>query len=213
MAELNLNDISSNSDGSRELEANDSTELVEYKPLKRQNIISKGLDKIGVNTDIGGAGGTIWEDVIKPTFLDVCRDIMYAAADYFFGGVGGGRRSSQGKKNGKNGNYTSYSSKSTQKTGKKLPSVASYYMEFDKRRAESEDDDPGAEDVRDSMVDVIDASGSVSIQDMITLAGKSTTNYTLADWGWTDMSRAMVRRNSNGSYYIDLPKPIWIRDL
>ena len=212
MAEVNLNDISSNSDGSRELEANDSTELVEYKPLKRQNIISKGLDKIGVNTDIGGAGGTIWEDVIKPTFLDVCRDIMYAAADYFFGGVGS-RRSSQGKKNGKNGNYTNYSSKSTQKTGKKLPSVASYYMEFDKRRAESEDDDPGAEDVRDSMVDVIDASGSVSIQDMITLAGKSTTNYTLADWGWTDMSRAMVRRNSNGSYYIDLPKPIWIRDL
>ena len=212
MAEVNLNDISSNSDGSRELEANDSTELVEYKPLKKQNIISKGLDKIGVNTDIGGAGGTIWEDVIKPTFLDVCRDIMYAAADYFFGGVGG-RRSSQGKKNGKNGKYTNYSSKSTQKTGKKLPSVASYYMEFDKRRAESEDDDPGAEDVRDSMVDVIDASGSVSIQDMITLAGKSTTNYTLADWGWTDMSRAMVRRNSNGSYYIDLPKPIWIRDL
>lgn len=212
MAEVNLNDISSNSDGSRELEASDSTELVEYKPLKKQNIISKGLDKIGVNTDIGGAGGTIWEDVIKPTFLDVCRDIMYAAADYFFGGVGG-RRSSQGKKNGKNGKYTNYSSKSTQKTGKKLPSVASYYMEFDKRRAESEDDDPGAEDVRDSMVDVIDASGSVSIQDMITLAGKSTTNYTLADWGWTDMSRAMVRRNSNGSYYIDLPKPIWIRDL
>lgn len=210
MAEVNLNDISSNSDGSRE--ANDTTEIVEYKPLKKQNIISKGLDKIGINTDIGGAGGTIWEDVIKPTFLDVCRDIMYAAADYFFGGVGGGRRSSQGKK-GKNGNYTSYSSKSTQKTGKKLPSVASYYMEFDKRRAESEDDDPGAEDVRDSMVDVIDASGSVSIQDMITLAGKSTTNYTLADWGWTDMSRAMVRRNSNGSYYIDLPKPIWIRDL
>ena len=212
MAEVNLNDISSNSDGSRELEASDSTELVEYKPLKKQNIISKGLDKIGVNTDIGGAGGTIWEDVIKPTFLDVCRDIMYAAADYFFGGVGG-RRSSQSKKNGKNGKYTNYSSKSTQKTGKKLPSVASYYMEFDKRRAESEDDDPGAEDVRDSMVDVIDASGSVSIQDMITLAGKSTTNYTLADWGWTDMSRAMVRRNSNGSYYIDLPKPIWIRDL
>lgn len=210
MAEVNLNDISSNSDGSRE--ANDTTEIVEYKPLKRQNIISKGLDKIGVNTDIGGAGGTIWEDVIKPTFLDVCRDIMYAAADYFFGGVGGSRRSSQGKKS-KNGNYTSYSSKSTQKIGKKLPSVASYYMEFDYRRAETEDQDPGAEDVRDSMVDVIDASGSVSIQDMITLAGKSTTNYTLADWGWTDMSRAMVRRNSNGSYYIDLPKPIWIRDL
>ena len=86
-------------------------------------------------------------------------------------------------------------------------------MEFDYRRAEGEDQDPGAEDVRDSMADVIDASGSVSIQDMITLAGKSTTNYTLADWGWTDMSRAMVRRNSNGSYYIDLPKPIWIRDL
>ena len=50
-------------------------------------------------------------------------------------------------------------------------------MEFDYRRAEAEDQDPGAEDVRDSMVDVIDASGSVSIQDMITLAGKSTTNF------------------------------------
>ena len=106
MAEVNLNDISSNSDSSRENETKPETGLVEYKPLKRQNIISKGLDKIGVNTDIGGAGGTIWEDVIKPTFLDVCRDIMYAAANYFFGGVGGGRRSSQGKKNGEDGNYT-----------------------------------------------------------------------------------------------------------
>ena len=92
--------------------------------------------------------------------------------------------------------------------------AASYIKPADIRQTvQTEDQDPGAEDVRDSMVDVIDASGSVSIQDMITLAGKSTANYTLADWGWTDMSRAMVRRNSNGSYYIDLPKPIWIRDL
>lgn len=204
MAEVNLNDISSNSDSSRKSEdskpVRTQTDEIVHTPLKKQSFVGKALGNIGVNTDVGGAGKSIWEDVIVPAFLDVCRDAMYAAADYIFGG---GVRRNRGRQSGKGG-YTNYSAKSTKKTSKKQPNTASYYLEWEDRQT--------AQDRLDQMFDVLSVAKAVSIQDMLTIDGKTTSNFMLGDWGWDDLSRAMVRKNANGMYYIDLPRPIELED-
>lgn len=211
MAEVNLNDISSNSNSSREFEEKQlpavQSDEIKPQPLKKQSKIGKALGNIGVNTDLGGAGKSIWGSVIVPALLDIGRDAMYAAADYIFGGTG--RRIQQGNKKPRSG-YTNYSAQSTQKQSAKQPNQASYYIEYSTRRrpADCPDDPPGAEDVKDSMLDVIDVRGCVSVQDMITIAGKSTSNFMLGNWGWTDLSSVIARKNSNGMYYLDLPKPV-----
>lgn len=203
MAEVKLNDISSNSDSSRrnEEQKQRSEDEIKHVPLKKHSLVGKALGNIGVNTDVGGAGKSIWEDVIVPAFLDVCRDAMYAAADYIFGG--GVRRNNRGRQAGKSG-YTNYSAQSTKKSSKKQPNTASYYLEWEDRQT--------AQDRLDQMYDVLSVAKCVSIQDYLTIDGKTTSNYMLGDWGWDDLSRAMVRKNANGMYYIDLPRPIALED-
>lgn len=213
MAEVNLNDISSNSDASRKNQAppkTDNTDLIQYEPIKKVNPFIRVLNFFGINTELDGAGAAIWQDVIVPTFLDGCRDSVYTAADYIFGGSGNARKNSQGKRQSKSG-YTAYGSKSTSKQPNRSPNVNSYFMEFDERSSD-DPNNPGAQDVLDQMRDVVDAVGSVSIQDMITIAKKTTSNYTLGDWGWTDLSRVMVRTTSNRRFKIDLPKPVYLKE-
>lgn len=212
MAEVKLNDISSNSDASRNnvTPEVDEDDLLTPVPVKRRSIFARGLNFFGVSTDFGGVVRAVWEEVIVPTFLDGCRDSMYTAADYIFGG---GTRKSQGvKKKGKSG-YTNYSaaSKNAGKVRAKQPASNSYYIEYDERVSD-DPDIPGAQDVLNGMDDVVSQVGFVTIQDMLTIAKKTTSNYMLGDWGWRDVSRAMVRRTTGGKYYIDLPRPEPIED-
>ena len=216
MAEINLDDISSNSDSAKHKQNAlpgpvEETDVIKVSPLKRQNLLARGLAVFGVSTDFSGALKTVWEDVIIPTFLDGCRDSMYPAADYIFGGTGARRNHSSKSSGGKSG-YTSYSNASkNNRVVKKSPATNSYYIEYEERQS-NDPNHPGAQDVLDGMFDVLDQIHFVTIQDMITIAKKTTTNYTLGDWGWKDLSRAMVRRAGNGMYYIDLPRPVEIGD-
>lgn len=213
MAEINLDDISSNSDGAKQNALPgpvEDTDVIKVSPLRKQSLASRALSAFGVSTDFAGALKTIWEDVIIPTFLDGCRDSMYTAADYIFGGTGVRKSHSTKNSGGKNG-YTSYSNASKGKVVKKSPATNSYYIEYEERQS-NDPDHPGALDVLAGMQDVLDQVHFVTIQDMITIAKKTTTNYTLGDWGWNDLSRAMVRRAGNGMYYIDLPRPVEIED-
>lgn len=213
MAEVNLNDISSNSDAARAADQGKSedTDAVQYEPLKKRNPLIRLIEFFGINTDLDGVGGAIWQDVIVPTFLDGCRDSLYAITDSIFGGGGGAsRKNSQGNKRQKSG-YTNYSAKSTSKQPNRQPNVNSYFLEYDERTSD-DPDNPGAQDVLDQMRDVVDTCGAVSIQDMITISKKTTSNYTLGDWGWTDLSRVMVRTTAGRKFKIDLPKPVYLKE-
>ena len=81
-----LDELSANSDATRD--AQEEQFDPGYEPIKKVSIFSRILGVFGIESDMGGAASSVWEDVIKPTFLDGCRDSMYALADYFFGGGG-----------------------------------------------------------------------------------------------------------------------------
>lgn len=63
-----------------------------------------------------------------------------------------------------------------------------------------------AEAVLDSMYDLIDHFGIVSIADFYELAGISTDNYTLNRYGWRNLSGSTVV-NVRGEYRLKLPRP------
>lgn len=194
-----LNDISSNSDDARE-NAPDVEET--YEPLKKVSIFGKILSAFGIESDMGGALGTVWEDVIKPTFLDGCRDSMYSLADYFFGGSGAS--SSRGRSSSKKGEkHTNYSNKfRTRPNRGKAPSSAAYYIPHE--------DKYWVLDRLNDMWDVVGQCDFCSIQDCIVIFGKKPSdNYMLQDWGWyaSDLNNVRAKRNEEGLWYLDLPRP------
>lgn len=194
----NLNDISSNSDSARDME--EEVRDQDYTPIEKVSVIGRLLGVFGIESDFGGAVGSVWEDVIKPTFLDGCRDSMYALADYFFGGGGG---SSSRKRSGNKKGHTDYSGrfKGGRSSKGKSPNQALYYITWEDRTE--------ALDKLDQMWDVIRQCDFCSVQDYLTICKKKTDNYTLGDWGWysNDLNGVRPVRNGEGEFYLNLPKP------
>ena len=67
-----------------------------------------------------------------------------------------------------------------------------------------------AESVLDSMNDVIDQYGVVSVGDLYDLSDVSIDNYMANKYGWTDLTRAEVVRVRDG-YIIKLPRALPIK--
>lgn len=64
-----------------------------------------------------------------------------------------------------------------------------------------------AEEVLNQMIDILEDYKSVSVADFCDLAN-IPDEYTDRKYGWTNLSRAEVRRTSGGEYYVKLPKAI-----
>ena len=63
-----------------------------------------------------------------------------------------------------------------------------------------------AENIISGLIDLIDRYGQATVGDLYSLAG-ITPEYTVGNFGWTNLSRATVRRVRDG-YILDLPAPI-----
>lgn len=195
-----LDEISNNSDAARE--AAEREETVDYQPLEKVSVIARVLGVFGIEPDFAGAAGSVWEDVIKPTFLDGCRDSMYALADYFFGGGGGSSsRRGSGKGTDKHTNYSNKFKGSGRASKGKAPNSAIYYIPLDDRTE--------VLDKLGQMWDVVNQCDFCSVQDCLIIFGKKTDNYTLGDWGWDagDLKGVRAVRNSEGEFYLNLPRP------
>ena len=59
----------------------------------------------------------------------------------------------------------------------------------------------------DEMWKDVEQYGMVSIADMYDHAGVTSERYTDNKYGWTNLRMADVGRNSDGTYYLKLPKP------
>lgn len=64
-----------------------------------------------------------------------------------------------------------------------------------------------AEEVLNQMIDIIEDFNMISVADFCDLAN-IPEEYTDRKYGWTNLSKAEVRRLSGGGYYIKLPKAI-----
>ena len=208
MAEVNLDSIkTNNSDAARRQEQ--TAQPVEEINLpsrreKKPGFVGRMLGRVRIAENFEGAGQTVLEEVIIPALIDGIRDAIYTATDYIL--YGGKQRSSRNNRRS-GGSYTSYSKKSQQRSGsarRSAPSSSAYYFTYDERSDADKD--------LEKMRDVIDQVEFVTIMDMFSIAKRQTNNYTYNDWGWYDLRSAMVRRTTDGRFYIDLPKPVPIEE-
>lgn len=208
MAEVNLDSIvTNNSDAARRQERTAPPVEEKAPPTvreRRPGFVGRILGgRVRIAENFEGAGQTVLEEVIIPALIDGIRDAIYTATDYILYG-GSQRRNRNNKRSG--GSYTSYSKKSQQRSGarKTAPSSSAYYFTYDERSDADKD--------LEKMRDVIDQVDFVTIMDMFSIAKRQTNNYTYNDWGWYDLRSAMVRRTTDGRFYIDLPKPVPIEE-
>ena len=209
MAEVNLDSIkTNNSDAVRRQERTAPPVEEKAPPMvseRRPGFLGRMFGRVSIAENFEGAGQTVLEEVIIPTLIDGLRDAIYTATDYIL--YGGSQRRSRNNKRYGGGSYTSYSKKSQQKSSsarRNAPSSSAYYFTYDERS--------DAEKDLEKMRDVIDQVDFVTIMDMFSIAKRQTNNYTYNDWGWYDLRSAMVRRTTDGRFYIDLPKPAPIEE-
>lgn len=199
-----LDELSANSDAARE-EAQKDEVIFDpgYEPIKKVSILARILGVFGIESDMGGAASSVWEDVIKPTFLDGCRDSMYALADYFFGGGGGSSSRNRSSSNGKK--HTNYSNRfrgSGKANPGKVPNSVVYDIVYDDRTE--------ALAKLEQMWDVINNNEFCSVEDYIFIAkGQVSSNYMLGKWGWygKDLDGVRPVRTGDGHFTLNLPKP------
>ena len=196
-----MTEIKNNSDAARRKEEHKEAEK-DHLMEKPKGFFGRMLERFSFGS-FEEAREAVIDEVIIPTLLDGLRDCIYTMTDHLLygGGVSGGRT-----RHGKKGGYTPYGKESQKRSGAKkvAPTSGGYYFTFDTRQE--------ADKVLDQMRDVVDVQDSVSIMEMFAIAKRQTNNFTYTNWGWYDLSRAMVRRTYDGKFYIELPKPVMIED-
>ena len=94
--------------------------------------------------------------------------------------------------------YSNYYSSSTPRPAPTMASEVNYDEFIYATRGE-------AEAVLQELKNQIARCRCATVLDLYNVSNVSTSNYTLQDWGWTDLSFAEIRQNSEG-YLIALPK-------
>lgn len=155
---------------------------------KKKSEVSKLKDKF-ISEDVEDVKSYIWIDVVVPTIKNTIADVVNM---FLFGDT---------SKRSKNHHTVSYNSYSSGKSGSNNRRVVSNRYNFDDYYFDSRGE---AEEVLDRMDELIDAYGAATVgdfYDMIGITGKYTDN----NYGWTNISRASVRRTRDG-FIIDLPR-------
>lgn len=135
------------------------------------------------------------DDVLIPSIRDAIRTVLSSAVDALFGG---GERSS--KRSSTRASWTTYSKSKTRET-KPIPPWEREF-EYDEVILDSRAD---AEKTIDALQDIIDEYGMASVADLYDIVGMDNDNWSLNDYGWTNVRSARVQYTRDG-FWIRMPK-------
>ena len=186
---------------------NNSNEKKYESVVKGKTEVSKNMDPANllskfVFDGVKTAGKSMISDVFIPKCKQTIYDTLVNGLNVLFWGPGG-KRPSSGTGVGTRIQYASASgSKPLTQAQKVTPTV--------KRTVDPEDitfeSRLDAQNVYDTMIDIIDQYDKVSLADFMELAGVYNDDFTFRKYGWTTLPPADIRRLGNGSYYIRFPK-------
>jgi hypothetical protein len=155
---------------------------------------------------------SVVEYVVGEILVPALKDMMTDAVSEGFARMlnGGESRSSRRRPSSSGGafgntsnrvNYTSYSAPARRDERPSRRSRVS--NDFDDVVLDSRKE---AEDVINTLIDIIDKYDVATVQDMYELVGLEF-HHTDSKWGWTNLNTAGIRRVGNQSYLLVLPKP------
>jgi hypothetical protein len=180
------------------------------KVIRRKTPLSKRM----ITLFIAGDADSVMKHVLMDTVLPKARELITdAITDYVqkmvYGDAYSGTRrpSSSGRSTGIPG-YVSYNRYSAQRSSAENPRAGGLSVRdkathnFDEIILDSR---PIADDVLDSLTDLIDQYGQASVSDFYHLVGQ-TASFVDAKWGWTDIRGADIQRIREG-YLVKMPPP------
>lgn len=178
------------------------------KELPNKQVVDKHIEPIISNAktkkrhvfsgffseDASNVKSYLGTEVLLPTIKKTISDLVTTGIDVLLYGE---------KKNHSGGNKPSYRSYYDEQRNvtSYIPSTSRGYT-FKDVVLESRSD---AEQLLDSMIDIVKRYGSISVADMYDLVGEPS-KYTDNNYGWVDLSGAHAERDVFGSYILKLPK-------
>lgn len=199
-----MEEYKSNSNKSKE-EAPTEVKRVEKPVIQgsaktKKNKDLKKFSDVFISDDASNVGSYIVQDVLLPTLKDTISEIIKNSIDMIlFGESGRSRNRNRDNKP----SYRSFYEERERGYSNRREQTRSLYS-FDDILLDSRAD---AEEVLDSMIDIIERYGIVSVADMYDLVGV-TGQYTDNKYGWTDLRTAHVERDRSGAYYIKMPRAL-----
>lgn len=159
------------------------------------NLVSKFLVD-GVKT----AGKSMISDVLFPQCKQAVYNAIISGINVLFWGPGGIKKSTTVLGTGTKVNYAGANKAASVQ---KVTATVKATMDPEDVTFETRMD---AQNVYDTMLEVIDQYEKVSLADFLELANVPNDNFTYRKYGWTNLPPADIRRLGNGSYYIRFPK-------
>lgn len=185
------------------------------KSDKKLEKVVTGKTTVSKNTDPGNmlskflvegvqaAGKSMVLDVFLPKCKQAVYDALQNGLSILFWGPGGVRKNNN-LGTGTRINYTSPNGVKTSVSGNQRVTPAV------KKPIDPEDvtfeTRLDAQNVYDTMLDIIERFEKVSLGEFLELANVSNDDYTYYKYGWEALPPADIRRLGNGSYYIRFPK-------
>lgn len=167
----------------------------------------KSLGKQFQNTFFGGSARQAVEYMVFNVLIPAAKDALADAGAQGIEKLIFGESRRKGPSHGPPG-YVSYN-RMSQRPGpagmmpRQLSSRARQQHDFDEILLASRRE---AESVIDQMYDVLSQYEAVTVADLYTMTGLTST-HTDHKWGWTDLRGTQVRRVRNDGYLLDLPEP------
>lgn len=171
--------------------------------LKKRGEMRKVADVL-VSEDITNVKTYILMDVLVPAVKKAISDIVTNGIDMILYGEAGRNRR---RENGTRVSYRSYYDDANRGGGRSYASVSRNVVDYDDVLFDSR---PDADAVLDQMVEIIQNFGKVSIGDLYDLAHIPTTNYTLNNYGWRELTGCRSVRVQDG-YILKLPRPVSLK--
>ncbi len=195
-----MNEYKSNSHRSKEEQREKITKKVVTgkAKTKKKNEIQKFAD-VFISEDLSNVKNYIFMDVLVPAIKKAISDIVTEGIDMIL--YSGSRRNPK-KSSASKISYRSYYDKNNHQDYTPVRIRSSF--DYDDIIFNSRGD---AEVVLNTMEDIIEQYGVVSVGDLYDLADIPTTNYTINKYGWTNLKSASVLRVKDG-YMIKLPKAL-----
>lgn len=172
--------------------------------LKKKGEIRKVAD-VFVSEDITNVKSYILMDVLVPAIKKAISDIVTNGIDMVLYGEAGRNRRRDGSVT--RTSYQSYYEGASRGSERPYASVSRNVVDYDDVLFDSRAD---ADAVLDQMIEIIQNFGQVSIGDLYDLAHVPTTNYTLNNYGWRELTGCRSERVREG-YILKLPRPVSLK--
>lgn len=162
--------------------------------IKKKSGVSKFVS-LFVRDDVENVKDYVIKEVVIPTIQRLILDSITESASMIFG-------YDKNRKTSSSASYVSYESRFSESRNRRTEPRLQKGFEYDSILFESRGE---AEEVLDTMCDMLEMYGIVSVSDLYDLAGLDSP-YTANRYGWTSLRSAEPARTRDG-YILRLPRP------